>query len=196
MTVNRTICANHPDREGSWFDANTFLCRECEAKTLITNDASSRYARQPGMCLNHPRVPGRYVVVDGKWLCDVCHVVATESVLNASLLSLDATSRHWVGVFVHHALDHLWYASPDSAPEGYQPTHGEDQDSEHLGCCPECCAPCHAMYSLLAAGELDIWVRQWPEDLDCSWWDATNDRVDRGFLTRAWANSDQLGCHS
>ncbi len=94
-------------------------------------------------------------------------------------------------MLVHSALDQLWYASPDSA--------GDDPDrwDDHLGCCPECCAPCLTVAELLEQDRLDAWVRWWPESLPgTSWWDAQRGQVDRGWLGRAWAASrdGRLGC--
>ena len=89
-------------------------------------------------------------------------------------------------------MDHVWYGSPDSAPD-----EGADPDG-NLGCCPECCAPCSVVAELLGEGRLDMWVLWWPEFLPGSaWWDERNNRVDRGWLGRAWAaaRDGRLGCH-
>ncbi len=106
---------------------------------------------------------------------------------------LEPADRHHVGVFVHTALDQLWYSSPDAAPDGY---NKPDWDNDYLGCCTKCCAPCSSLFALHAAGQLDIWVRFWPDHLrGTSWWDTERNQVDRGWLDRAWAGEDRLGCH-
>ncbi len=103
---------------------------------------------------------------------------------------LIARDRDRVGMLIHAALDQLWTASPDSADRDAGP-------DVRLGCCPECCAPCHVVAELLEQGRLDVWVSWWPESLPgTSWWDEANGRVDRGWLERAWAASrdGRLGC--
>jgi hypothetical protein len=121
---------------------------------------------------------------------------------------LEPEDRHHVGVFVHAALDHLWYGSPDAAPDGLGSLllnenvdvdgariNGVDMD-DYRGCCTKCCGPCHSLFTLLKTSQLDIWVRFWPEDLlGTSWWNAEKGVVDRAWLDRAWANEDRLGCH-
>ncbi len=103
---------------------------------------------------------------------------------------LTTRDRERVGMLVHFALDQLWQASPDSA--------GDDADpQDHLGCCPECCAPCCVVAELLEQGRLDRWVSWWPESLPgTSWWDGHHNEVDRDWLERAWAASrdGRLGC--
>lgn len=60
------------------------------------------------------------------------------------------------------------------------------------GCCPRCCAPCHAVRTLLTLGQLDAIMRTFI--IECGggwrWWDG--DRVDRAWLADAWARTD---CH-
>lgn len=115
-----------------------------------------------------------------------------ETVTTTIVEPLTARDRERVGMLVHSALDQLWMASPDSAPGS-----GAVDPDDHLGCCPECCAPCLVVAELLEQGRLDRWVLWWPESLPgTSWWDVASMRVDRGWLDRAWAaaRDGRLGC--
>ncbi len=109
---------------------------------------------------------------------------------SAATEPLTAQDRERVGMLLHFALDQLWMQSPDSAGEGADPL-------DHLGCCPQCCAPCHVIWELSGEGRLDGWVRWWPESLaGTSWWDEQRSRVDVDWLERTWAGSrdGRLGC--
>ncbi len=98
-------------------------------------------------------------------------------------------SRRNAAMLLHHALGHLFYTSPDAA------TANADPD-DYLGCCPLCCAPCVVLADLLRKGDLDQLVAAWrPDSLPgTAWWDTENDRVDRAWLTRAWSQTERLGC--
>ncbi len=147
------MCTNHTDREAEWYGENTWLCYECQAKTIIVQSVRADFG-----------------------------------------LTNDAVTpmRRVIGQLVHFALDRLWYASPDSLPD--DPTEGQRED--HLGCCPECCAPCAALRTAAAEGYLDAMVLFWPDTLPgTSWWDERRQRVDREWLWRSWDQTDKLGCH-
>lgn len=59
-------------------------------------------------------------------------------------------------------------------------------------CCPQCCAPCHAISTLLGRGQLDEIMRAFVIDSGAgwTWWDG--DRVDRAWLADVWTLTD---CH-
>lgn len=99
-----------------------------------------------------------------------------------------------VGMFVHEALDQLWYASPDAMPDGLAPD--DERREDFLGCCPRCCAKCYALQGALTAGLLDIWVQYWPDTLPGTcWWDEDKREVRRDFLHRSWSQTDKRRCH-
>ena len=82
------------------------------------------------------------------------------------------------GKLTHHALNELFV------------------DDE--GCCPECCAPCHALKDLDDEGVLDSVVRLWAEYDDGtptltnhSWW--KEDKVDREWMYGQW-HTGQMNC--
>ncbi len=64
---------------------------------------------------------------------------------------------------------------------------------DDFGCCPVCCGPCHALKTLLDAGQLDDIVRPYATGWD--WWDANRGEVDRAWLARAWRLND-CGCRA
>lgn len=68
---------------------------------------------------------------------------------------------------------------------------GWDQPQDDHGCCPYCCAPCASLKALDEAGQLDNAVR--PIADGYVWWDANAGTVDRGWMARAWRETD---CHS
>lgn len=59
-----------------------------------------------------------------------------------------------------------------------------------VGCCPQCCAPCHAVSLLVQDGTLDTIVEPVADGYD--WWDAEAGTVDRDLLHRAWR---MIECH-
>ncbi len=144
----------------------------------------------PNTCANHPEREARWYG-ENTFLCAECHAktMIVESVQRAH--DPFAPMRRVVGQLVHFALDQLWYQSPDSLPD--EPAEGQRED--HLGCCPECCAPCEALRTAAQEGYLDEMVLWWPDTLPgTSWWDQERLRVDRHWLWRAWDQTDKLGC--
>ena len=102
-----------------------------------------------------------------------------------SLAGASPATRRSVGMLTHFALNQLWAASPEAIPG----------DLEQLGCCPDCCAPCGVLRELARSGDLDAWVRAWPDDLsDIIWWDETTKTVRRDWLAASWANVAALQC--
>lgn len=84
------------------------------------------------------------------------------------LVSKLAANLDAVAELADHAITSLWMG---------------DQDE---GCCPTCCAPCHALRVLLDAGVLDQLIALRPGHERCDTWDAERGQVDRAFLERAW----------
>ncbi|HWB36943.1 MAG TPA: type II toxin-antitoxin system HicB family antitoxin [Rugosimonospora sp.] len=68
---------------------------------------------------------------------------------------------------------------------------GWDHPQDDHGCCPYCCAPCASLKALDEAGQLDDAVR--PIADGYVWWDSDTGAVDRGWMARAWRETD---CHS
>ncbi len=137
-----------------------------------------------GICEAHP---GRFAVhqLDGRFYCTECFAHRSE------ITDLHPHARRQVGVLLHFALDHLWYVSPAAAPEGEEPEPGDFE-----GCCHRCCAPCSVIKELLDSGDLDVWLRQWPDGLNsCAWWDSAGQHVDRTWLAEAWAGMSEGRCH-
>lgn len=97
--------------------------------------------------------------------------VVLDGLAAAGLVVVDRQTHSWL---VEAALDQIWYG---------------EQEEDSLGCCPTCCAPCAALKALLDAGTLDDAVRH---RTTSSWWDATNGRVDRDWLSKAWR---MTSCH-
>lgn len=106
-----------------------------------------------------------------------------------------AEDERRLGQLIHFAIDQIWYSSREAAPDGYD----FDADPvDYHGCCPVCCAPCHAIAELRDAGTLDQWVLAWPDTLPgTSWWDEEKQQVRRDWLEQAWAYAltGALCCH-
>lgn len=68
-------------------------------------------------------------------------------------------------------------------------------DEDMHGCCPRCCAPCHALRELLKLGQLDFLYGQYMQVSggESSVWDTGKQQIDRSWFAGAWRND--LGCH-
>ena len=135
-----------------------------------------------GICSKHADRDGLWVA-DKIYLCTEC--AAKEIVVLNGVVHDTATGkpfkgdplrpmRQVIGKLVHGHLTHLWSASPAALPD--DPT--DEQREDHLGCCPECCAPCNGLRDLAKAG-----------------WLESRQRVDPEWLWAAWGQTDKLGCH-
>lgn len=69
-------------------------------------------------------------------------------------------------------------------------------DTEMPGCCPVCCAPCHALKQLLELGLLDELYGVYADHVggELSTWDPKQRMVRRDWLEQAWS-VDRGGCH-
>lgn len=151
-------------------------------------------------CANHP---GRRAIgyASGHWCCPECYPSALAQ-QTSKVAGAEGLAPRQVTILVQFALDHLWYASPDAVHEGIddQPRTPDEESSttsNHLGCCPVCCAACKVLSELMDLGELDIWATSADSDMTgISWWDEAHNVVRRDWLQRSWSQTHQLGCGS
>ncbi len=168
-------CPVHPDQEIAWvLDNGVRACLTCQPP-----------------CANHPHRPG-FWYGENIFLCRACTGVAEFTPAGSEFRGLTPTTRRRIAMLLVHALSHLWSASQEAAPDDATP----EQLADHQGCCPQCCGPCGTIRELLDAGELDIWARgDWDLVHTAAWFDPDQRIVRRDWLTAAWANADDLGCH-
>ncbi len=124
-----------------------------------------------GICHVHS---GRFAVhqLDGRFYCTECFAHRSE------ISDLHPHARRQVAMLLHTAVDHLFYRVTDA--------------DEGRGCCYRCCAPCSVIKELLDSGDLDVWLRQWPDGLASVWW--VDERVDRALLDQAWSGMSERRC--
>lgn len=68
---------------------------------------------------------------------------------------------------------------------GHLNTLGEER------CCDTCCGMCWALRRLMETEQLDDICR--PQASGWSWWDKSNNRINRELLKTAWSRTD---CHA
>jgi hypothetical protein len=69
-----------------------------------------------------------------------------------------------------------------------------DGPEDERGCCPDCCAPCHALRELHRRGRLDGLYRYYMDISDgkraSALWDQERNQLDRAWFDKAWGRMD------